>query len=210
MSRALQKLSWVLSLWLGAAAAVSAAAIGEPERTARIGYGLSVGNISVEDPDGSVESTNGVFPFNIIYTDRLTGSFRYWAEGFYQSLSGSNRFEASTGNIGQEMDRYGVRLSLQRRLEFIPVLDVWGGAGFFASRDNFTNRHTAETDPDGRTFILDQYPDEKRNVLGIQFDLTAEWQVGLDWDLAGRLLYGVPFGNGAEELSGLIGILYTY
>jgi len=210
MSRAVQHLSWILALWLGGGAAAWAAAIGEPERTARIGYGISLANMSVEDPDGPVESATGFFPLNVIYTDRLSGSFRYWAEGFYQALTGSNKFEASTTDIGQEMERYGLRASLQRRLEFIPAFDVWAGLGFFASHDSFTSRHTVEIDPDGRVFIAQQFPDEARNVLGLQFDLTGEWQVGLNWDLAGRLLYGVPFGNGVEEFSGLIGILYTY
>lgn len=209
MSRALHKGSWILLLWLGVGGAASAAAIGEPERTARIGYGISVANIDVEDPDGSVDAKTGVFPFNFIYTDRVTGSFRYWAEGFYQSLTDSDRFEASfPDTIGQDMERYGLRFSLQRQLDFIPVIDVWGGAGFFASHDSFTHRH--RVDEEGLRFVGSDLPDQESNVLGLQFDLTAEWQLGLDWDLAGRLLYGVPFGDGAEEFSALLGVLYTY
>lgn len=201
-------LAWILSLWLGVGAAAWAAAIGEPERTARIGYGVSFASLGVQDPDGPVDSTTGFFPFNVIYTDRLTGSFRYWAEGFYQELSGDDRFKASTTNIGQDMERFGLRVSVQRQLEFIPVIDVWGGAGFFASHDNFTQRH--RVDEEGYRFPGSDLPEQASNVLGLQFDLTAEWHVGLDWDLAGRLLYGVPFGDGAEEFSALIGVLYTY
>lgn len=190
---------WALLLvW---APASFSAAIGEPEQTGRFGYALSAAIVSVEDPDGPADDESEIFPWNVVYTDRWVGGFRYWAEGFYQEFT----LAPSTSFIGQDVERYGVRLSAQRKIEWIESLQLWAGAGAILSRDSFSKRFTV----DGDGFLASVYPDRDRNHLGIQLDLTSEWSLNRQWDIAGRLLYAPPIGEGVEELGVFVVFLYT-
>ncbi len=178
-----------------------AAAIGEPEQTARFGYALSTAQVSVEDPDGAADDESDIFPWNVVYTDRWLGGFRYWLEGFYQEFT----LPASASYIGQDVERYGVRLSAQRKIEWIESLQLWAGAGAILSRDSFTKRFTVDSDG----FLADVYPDRDRNHIGVQLDLTSEWSLNRRWDVAGRAYFAPSIGEGVEELGLSVVFLYT-
>jgi hypothetical protein len=197
------RLGLVIGCWLlFSSAAAWAAAIGAPERTGRLGLGLSYSSFDVHDPDGSVANESDFSLINFFYTDRFVRGYRYWVEGFYQEAT----FDGSTKDIGQDMERMGLRLAIQHRLDFVTAWDMWGGIGLTAAHDSFTKRFTVDSDG----FLGTAYEDRSANHLGMQFDLTSEWRVGQDWDLAVRLLYGFPFGDGVGELGAMVGVLHGF
>ncbi len=179
---------------------VHASAIGAPEKTGRIGYGITAGLVSVEDPNGKSERVSDLFPFNLVYTDQWLGGFRYWAELFYQETT----FDASTSDVGQDASRLGLRLSVQKRLRIPQPWEIWGGIGLYAGREEFTVRHTVDADG----FLSQAFPDRSETILGVQFDLVSEWTLNRRWDIATKALYSLPFGDGIEELS--ISVLFLY
>lgn len=185
--------SWAPVSWGGA--------IGEPEQTARFGYAAALARVSVEEPNGAADDETTIFPWNAVYTDRWVGGFRYWAEGFYQefNLSASNR------HIGQDVERYGLRFSAQRKVEWLEDFQLWAGAGAVLSRDKFTVRHSVDNDG----FLAARYPDRTRNHIGIQLDLTSEWKLNMQWDVAARVMYAPPIGEGVEEIGLSVVFLYA-
>lgn len=181
--------------------AASAAAIGEPEQTARFGYGINASSVNVEDPDGATNDETELFPWNFVYTDRWIGGFRYWAEGFYQDFS----LAPSADRIAQDVERYGVRFSAQRKLEWIESWQIWAGAGVILSKDDFSRRF--KVDSDG--FLAASYPDRSQNHIGFQVDVTGEWALNRQWDAAARFLYAPAIGDGVEEIGVSLIFLYT-
>jgi len=182
-------------------ATAHAAAIGEVERTDRFGYALSVAYLSVDDSDGDTEGEWEVLPLNFIYTNQWLGGFRYWVEGFYQETT----LDASTNDVGQDVERYGLRLALQHRATMIEAIQLFGGIGLVLSKDDFTKRHTVDNDG----FLKQSYSDQTDNNVGFQVDVMSEWEINRRWDIAARALYEVPITNGVEEFSVSLVLLYT-
>lgn len=180
---------------LGFACAGSAlgAAIGSSESTARVGVGVTLSTLSVEDPNGDTSNKTALQPFNFVYADDFSLGVRYWAEGFYQAAT----LPASSNQIGQDVERYGLRLSLQRKLKTSPKFDLWGGLGVHAAMDDFSKRYTK----DGEGYLLQLYGDRSSNHFGIQGELVAEWKFKPRWDIAAKAMYAIPFGDGVNDFS---------
>ena len=176
------------------------AAIGATESTARLGVGVNISTLSVEDPNGDTSSKTAIQPFNLVYSDDFSLGIRYWAEGFYQAAT----LPASSNQIGQDVERYGLRLSLQRKLRIFPTFDLWGGLGVHAAMDDFSKRYTK----DGEGYLLQRYGDRSSNHFGIQGELVAEWKLKPHWDLAAKAMYAIPFGDGVNDFS--VGAFFLY
>lgn len=201
-----KNMSWVMCL-AGALAVASpgdafAAAIGAVESTARVGIGFNLSTLSAEDPDGDTHSKTSLQPFNFVYADDFSLGVRYWAEGFYQATT----LPASSNQIGQDVERYGLRLSLQRKLKMFPTFALWGGLGVHAAMDDFSKRYTV----DGEGYLLQRYSDRSSNHFGIQGELVAEWKLKPRWDLAAKAMYAIPFGDGVNDFSVGAFFLYSY
>lgn len=184
------------------AQAAQAAAIGEIERTAKIGFAVSALNLSIDDPDGSTGTETEVSPVNLFYTDLFLEDYHYWAEFFYQSAT----FEASTSNIGQEVSRLGFRMSIQKEFNVSPTWKMLGGVGAYVSKEEFTDRFTKAEDG----FLLDRYADRSENILGALIEGVVTRNIGERWDLMFRGAYEIPFGDGVEALSVSAGLMYGF
>jgi hypothetical protein len=179
-----------------------AQAIGEPEKTRRIGWGVALERISTDDPDGSTDTADDGFPVNVVFTDAMDNGMRYWVEGFHQKTS----LDPSVTNIGQDVTRYGVRASVQRRFSLGQDFQMWGGVGGVLAHEEYTSRFTV--DQDG--FLAQRFDPDPRNenLFSIQFDITKEWSLAPKWDLAAKALYAVPLGDGVEELGVAVYLLW--
>ncbi len=187
-------LGWLFNL------TAHAAAIGEIERTAKIGVAVSALNLSIEEPDGSADTETEFSPVNFFYTDVFLNDYHYWAEVFYQSAT----FEASTTNIGQDVKRLGFRLSLQKQFTAGPGWQLLGGVGAYVSKEEFTDRFTKDVDG----FLLRRYEDRSENILGGLIEGVVTRNLGERWDLMFRGAYEIPFGDGVEAFSISAGVIY--
>jgi len=195
-------LRWMMALLgLSLSGQVSAAAIGLPENTARIGYAVGVSRLAMDDPDGSTKAAVGVQPLTLIYTDWLPRGWRYWAEGYYFRTS----LDASTSDIGQDASRIGARLAVQRNVQW-GKWSPWLGVGLDISRNHYSKRYTVDSDG----FLLNAYPDRSSTALGITAHIVSEWALARDWDLSTKLEQVFPVNGGITETSLSVGVLYRY
>ncbi len=180
---------------------VTAAAIGMPESTARVGYAAGFSRLVVDDPAGSTAAKWAVQPFTLIYTDWLTSGLRYWAEVYYHTAS----LDAGPNKIGQDVSRSGARLSVQRGVN-LGGWSPWLGAGLVVSRDDYSGRHTE--DEDG--FLLSAYADRAETGVGLALQAVSEWPLSRQWDLSAKLEQVIPVSGGVGETALSFGILYRY
>lgn len=178
-----------------------AAAIGMPQQTARLGFALGFANFTVDDPDGDSEDDWAVRPLNIIYTDRAFGVYRYWAEAFYQDTV----LSASNTQIGQEVKQLGIRGSMQREMARHSIGTSWLGAGFQLSHDNYRNRHTI----DNAGFLAQTYSDRSGLEPALLLNYMFEQKLA-GWDLAGKIEKSIALGDGTNELTFSLALLFSY
>lgn len=181
---------------------VLASALGLPdESTARIGYLIGASRFAVDDPDGPTKPTVDVLPLNLVYTDWLPHSWRYWAEAYYFTTT----LDANAGDIKQKASRIGTRLTLQRSVD-LGNWSLWLGAGLDISRNQYTKRYTVDRDG----FLLKTYPDRLKTAVGIATQLVIDWPLAQNWDLVTKLGHVFPVNGGITETALSAGILYRY
>lgn len=179
-----------------------AAPLGLPKSTAKIGYGIGAGYVSVDDPDGDTKNSTTVLPFNFIYTDWIKGDIRQWTELYYYKTS----LDADVNNIGQDVERYGVRFSLQKSFRLAKSWSPWLGAGIDLSNASYSARHTK----DSEGFLIQAYPDREETDVSILLNLISEWSLQQDWTIGAKLEQSIPIGGDIMEFSAVITILYRY
>jgi hypothetical protein len=180
----------------------NAAAIGLPDSTARIGYGLGIGHISVDDPKGDSDTKWSPLPLNLIYTDWLTSDIRYWTEVFYYDSS----LDAGTDKIGQNINHYGIRFSLQKSLRISPMWAPWFGAGLGFSHANYTDRHIIDNDG----YLVESYPDREESLVALILNITNEWPVQHNWTIGAKLEQSIPVDNKLADFMATLIFVYRY
>ena len=199
---AMGDMRWMMALLgLSLSGQVSAAAIGLPENTARVGYAVGASRLTVNDPDGPTKAVVDVAPLTLIYTDWLPGGWRYWAEGYYFSAS----LAGSASDIGQQVSRIGARLAVQRNLQ-LWKWSPWLGLGLDVSHNHYSKRYTVDSDG----FLLNTYADRSGFALGITAQIVNEWALARDWDMSVKLEHVFPAIGGITETALSVGVLYRY
>ena len=183
-------------------ALVMAQAIGLPENTARIGIGGGAARMTVDDPDGPTATDYATQPLTLIYTDWFFGRSRLWSELYYNQA----RLAATSTRIGQEVQHYGYRASVQWPLGLDGPLHLWFGGGVDLSRAQYTLRHTV--DQDG--FLANRYADRDTFEAGLLLNINSEWALRQNWSVGAKIEQLVPVAGNVDELTGLITILYRY
>jgi hypothetical protein len=179
------------------------AALGQPQRTSMLGYGIGGALVSVDDPAGSTESSWTLQPITLTYTARIwSNGFRYWSDLYYYQA----KLDASPTNIGQDAERYGMRLSFQKRLHIVPNFSTWYGAGIDISQEKFTTRYTVDNDG----FLIKAYPDLEETSLAAIINVVSEWSVTRDWIIAAKLEQSIPTNGQISESLAAITLLYKY
>jgi len=169
------------------------AAIGMPESTVRIGYGVGLANLSIEDPNGPTASESVFQPFRIIVTDWFRGDVRYWGEFYYQDAT----LSASQTSIGQKVNQYGVQLSAQRSFIVNARWSPWLGVGIDLSRNDYSSRHTVDADG----FLQSRFANRSETDLGLIFNLVSETELNEEWGMGVKLEQRLPISDGIEQLS---------
>lgn len=164
------------------------AALSLPQRTSMVGYGIGAALVSVDDSAGGTEASWTLQPITLVYTARVwRSSLRYWSELYYYKTM----LDVSSTKIGQDAERYGMRLSFQKRLRLIPKLTTWFGAGLDISQEKFTTRHTVDSDG----FLIKAYPDRERANLAGVINVVSEWSLTRNRMIAAKLEQSIP-GSG--------------
>ena len=179
-----------------------AAPLGLPKSTAKIGYGIGAGYVSVDDPDGDTKNSTTVLPFTLIYTDWLMGDIRQWTELYYYKTS----LDADANNIGQDVERYGIRFSLQKSFRLARSWSPWLGAGIDLSNASYTARHTM----DSEGFLIQAYPDRDETDISLLLNIISEWSLRPDWTIGVKLEQSIPTSGDIMEFSAVMAILYRY
>lgn len=178
-----------------------AVAIGMPQQTAKIGFGVGFANLSVKDPAGDTDSEWVFRPINLIYTNKAFDSFHYWTEAFYQEAV----LSASTSEIGQEVKQLGIKASLQKNIATHGIGTSWLGAGLQLSYDSYENRHTI----DNSGFLAQTYPDRS----GLQSAVLLNYVLEKDfagWALSGKVEQSIPISDGTSEFTLSLGFLFSF
>lgn len=179
------------------------AALGQPQRTSMLGYGVGATLVSVDDPAGSTETSWALQPITLIYTARLwSNGIRYWSELYYYKAM----LDAGPTRIGQDAERYGMRFSFQKKLRIIPGLSSWFGAGIDISQAKYTTRHTVDSD----SFLITAYPDRKETIFAGVINVVSEWSLTRDWMIAAKLEQTIPFDGRIQESLAAVAFLYRY
>ncbi|WP_455202466.1 hypothetical protein [Kaarinaea lacus] len=179
-----------------------AAPLGLPKNTAKIGYGIGAGYVSVDDPDGDTKNNLTVLPFNFIYTDWLKGEIRQWTELYYYKTS----LDADANNIGQDVERYGIRFSLQKSFRLARSWSPWLGVGIDVSNASYTARHTKDSDG----FLIQSFPDREETDLSVLLNMISEWSLRQEWTIGAKLEQSIPTSGDIMEFSAVMTILYRY
>lgn len=181
---------------------LAAVPLGLPQNTAKIGYSAGFAWVSVDDPDGDTKAAIGGQPIGLIYTDWFIGDFRYWTEAYYYSAS----LDASSTNIGQDVQRYGVRFSTQKSFRVVEKWAPWLGLGLDVSQAKYTVRHT-KTD-DG--FLKEKFPDRDEIAFSLLINAVSEWSIANDWSIALKLEQSIPLSSDVYEFLISGAVLYRY
>ncbi len=159
----------------------------------RLGYGISLQNVAVEDPDGDVPTESGIGFVNLYYFDEFRRDIRYYAEFVYFETD----IDAKYQKIGQDISSTGIRAVLQKRLRLGRHFKPWVGLGGGLFREEFTQRHTI--DQDG--FLLSTLSARDITNFMVSVDAATEWELSNRFDLGVRLLYGLPLNDGTQLYS---------
>lgn len=182
--------------------ATHAAPLGLPKSTAKIGYAIGAAYVSVDDPQTDKAGEWAGQPLNLIYTDWLVTDIRYWTSLYYLKAN----LDASNGTAGQDAERYGLRLSLEKSIRLTRSWAPWFGIGIDISKANYSVRHTV--DEDG--FLLETFPDRSETTAALVFSALSEWSVARDWSVGLKLEQSVPATGDISEFLTSVAILYRY
>ncbi len=178
------------------------AALGLPENTAKLGYAMGTAYVSVDDPAGNTAKEWTLLPLTLIHTDWLIGDIRYWSELFYYKAV----LDPTASKVGQNMEQYGFRISLQKNLRVTRLWVPWFGVGIGASQVIYTTRHTIDSDG----FLLAAYSDREQTSVTLLLNIVSEWPLARNWDIGVKLEQAIPIDGDINESSALIMLLYRY
>lgn len=179
------------------------AALGQPQRTSMLGYAIGVTQVNVDDPAGDTDTRWALHPLTLIYTARLwSNGIRYWSELYHYQTT----LDPGPTKIGQDVERYGMRLSLQKSLPVTPGMTAWFGAGFDLSHTRYSTRHTV----DDEGFLIRAYPDRDETGLAGILNMSSEWAITRDWMIGAKFEHSVPIDGQITESLLAMSLLYRY
>lgn len=177
-------------------------ALGLPESTAKLGYALGGVYVSVDDPVNKTGGQWATMPVTLIHSDWLFKDVRYWSEVFYYNT----KLDAHVNEVGQDVEHYGLRFSLQKSLRVSHAWAPWFGVGIGVSHVAYTTRYTVDSDG----YLLAVYPDRKQTSIAFLLNVVSEWPLTPKWDIAAMLEGAIPVDGDIKTYSALISLLYRY
>lgn len=178
------------------------APLGLPDSTAKVGYGVAYAYMSVDDPDGATNDEWAAQVFNPVYTDWLFSDIRQWTEVYYYETS----LDADDSHIGQNIESYGLRFSLQKSFRLTSSWSPWLGAGINISHTNYTDRHTK----DSEGFLLQRFDDRNTTGVLLLLNFVSEWELLQQWSVAAKLEQSIAIDDDISQFSAMAVVLYRY
>ena len=179
-----------------------AAPLGLPQNTAKIGYAVGAIHLSVDDPEGDTQDDWAFLPFTLIYTDWLIRDIRFWTELYYFETD----IDASTRDIGQNIERYGLRFSLQKSLRISSLWAPWFGIGVDLSHTQYDDRHTI----DNEGFLLERFADRDETEFALLVNLLSEWSLTKKWSAGVKFEQAIPVYADITDFRASAVVLYKY
>lgn len=192
----------VVMLMLFASSSAYGAALGQAQRASMFGYSIGAALVSVDDPVGDTDTVWVLQPVTLIYTARLWSSVRYWSELYYYQAT----LEAGLNKVGQDVRRYGTRLSLQKSLRVSPKWLAWFGVGVDISQAKYTSRHSIDSDG----FLLETFSDREEIAAAGVINILGEWSLNRDWFIGVKLEQSFPDKGHVKESLATVTLLYRY
>jgi len=180
----------------------TAAPLGLPQNTGKVGYSIGTSNLSLDDPNGATTDVWAAQPLTLIYTDWLIGDIRQWTEVYYYKTS----LDANASNIGQNIQRAGLRFSLQKTYRVTQSWSPWFGAGIDLSDNQYTTRHTKDTDG----YLIEAFDDRKETEFSLLLNMLSEWSLQKDWTVGAKLEQSIPVNGDITEFTAAVTVLYRY
>ena len=163
---------------------------------------MGAANVAVDDPDGATQDNWAALPFNLVYTDWLVRDIRQWTELYYFETS----LDADATNIGQNINRYGVRFSLQKNYRVTQSWSPWFGAGVDLSNTRYSTRHTKDSDG----YLLQAFDDRDETNVSVLLNVLSEWSLQKDWTIGTKLEQSIATGGDISEFSAALTVLHRY
>jgi hypothetical protein len=173
-----------------------------PQSTAKIGYAAGAVHLSVDDSKGDTSDDWAILPITLIYTDWLMRDIRFWTDFYYYETD----LDASTRNVGQNVERYGLRLSLQKSLRVSPLWAPWFGIGLDVSQTQYSDRHTV----DEEGFLLERYADRDETAVSLIVNVLSEWSLTKKWSAGVKLEQAIPINADITDSRAYAVVLYKY
>ena len=174
--------------------------LAQAQSTTLLGYGLSVGQVTVNDPDGATKSTTDTTLFQLYYFHEYTRDLRYYTELLINDFN----LDASTNHIGQQVEQKSIGFGLQKRFRFTRHTKPWIGIGLNVSQEEYTERHTI----DGDGFLAQTFNDREETVISINLQAMSEYKMNKQFLLGLKAQYLTPIDDGVESFSISAIVLY--
>lgn len=178
------------------------APLGLPRNTGKIGYSIGTSNLSLDDPNGNTTDVWAAQPINLIYTDWFVSDIRQWTELYYYKTS----LDADASNIGQNIERVGVRFSLQKTFRLTQSWSPWFGAGFDLSNNHYDTRHTRDLDG----YLIEAFEDRDETSFSLLLNALSEWSLQKNWTVGAKLEQSIPVDGDITEFTAALTVLYRY
>lgn len=169
-------------------------------QTFRFGWLPSATYIDVREPAGEAENYNGVTYLSGVLLADVGRDSRIFAHAHYDSFD----LSASTANIHQTVNRYGLALAYQINLRITRAWKPWVGVGLGYSQDKITDRYVLT--PGG--FSGASYPDRTEDSITAVGNFSSEWQLSRDWDMGLHFQWEEPLGDGVRAVR--LGLYIVY
>ena len=181
---------------------VVSAPLGLPKNTAKIGYGIGGAHISVDDPDGDTQGKWDVQPLTLVYSDWLVSGYRHWSEVYFYQTS----LDPTSTSVGQDVERVGLRFSLQKNIRLNKSFAPWIGGGLDVSRVDYSVRHTKDSDG----FLIESFDDRNENAVSLILNVMNEWTIQSDWSIAAKLEQSVAIQSDISDFLATVNLLFRY
>jgi len=169
----------------------------------RFGVGVTQGNYSVEDPDGSADSTTEASIFGVVTMpmSRNWPDYRYWFQVAHKSFE----LDASTSEVGQEVTSTSLSAIIQRSFSISSDFRPWLGLGAGAGINDYEGRHTI--DEDG--FLKDRFDDRSNTSMYLILNAGISFRKLDNGVFIGTSInYERPIDDGIESTNLNVFLLY--
>lgn len=166
----------------------------------RFGWLPTVSYVDVGDPNGPAEIYTGLTYLSAVLLTDLGRDSRLFLHGHYDTFD----LEASTSNIHQSVDRYGVNAVYQINLRITRAWKPWVGLGLGYSQDKITDRYILT--PGG--FTGARYPDRTEDSVIAVANVSSEWQFSRELDMGLHFQWEEPLSDGVRAVR--VGLYIVY